>query len=198
MLNHNRGLWGYTGRAADGELLSVQSTGMGGPSAAIVLEELADLGVTTAVRVGTCGALDGGLAHGDLLVVREAIADDGTSRALGAGERVCADSTLTTALEASTGRSAALVASTDVFYERRPERSRRWALDGAVAVEMESATLFRVGELRGVAVGCVLAVTDVRTAGDDERLRIDDDAYGDLAAALADAAAAALGIDVAA
>ena len=46
MFNHHRGLWGYTGAAADGEPLTIQATGMGGPSAAIVLEELFDLGVT--------------------------------------------------------------------------------------------------------------------------------------------------------
>ena len=57
MLNHNRGLWGYTGTAADGELLTIQATGMGGPSAAIVTEELIRLGARRLVRVGTCGAL---------------------------------------------------------------------------------------------------------------------------------------------
>lgn len=82
MFNHHRGLWGYTGEAADGELLTVQSTGMGGPSAAIVLHELISLGVTKAIRVGTCGALDPTLGLGDLVVAREAIAADGTSSAL--------------------------------------------------------------------------------------------------------------------
>src|SRR5204862_2796493 len=57
MFNHNRGLWGYTGAAADGAPLTIQSTGMGGPSAAVVAEELADLGVKRILRVGTCGAL---------------------------------------------------------------------------------------------------------------------------------------------
>src|ERR1700736_3749683 len=64
MFNHNRGLWGYTGLARDGELLTIQSTGIGGPSAAIVFEELIALGVTRAVRVGTAGALDGALELG--------------------------------------------------------------------------------------------------------------------------------------
>src|SRR3954447_17202874 len=59
MFNHHRGLWGYTGTASDGAPLTIQSTGMGGPSAAIVLEELAALGVRTAVRVGTARALAG-------------------------------------------------------------------------------------------------------------------------------------------
>ena len=59
VLNTNRGLWGYTGTAADGAPLTIQSTGMGGPSAAIVAEELIGLGARRLVRVGTCGLLDG-------------------------------------------------------------------------------------------------------------------------------------------
>src|SRR6202035_1963899 len=77
MFNHNRGLWGYTGTAADGELLTVQATGMGGPSAAIVFHELIELGARRAVRVGTCGGLASSLEHGDLLVASEAICADG-------------------------------------------------------------------------------------------------------------------------
>src|SRR6476661_6021035 len=69
MFNHNRGLWGYTGTAADGEELTIQSTGMGGPSAAIVVSELADLGATTMLRTGTCGALQSDLELGQLIVV---------------------------------------------------------------------------------------------------------------------------------
>ena len=58
MFNHHRGLWGYTGAArADGEPLTIQATGMGGPSAAIILTELIALGARRAIRVGTCGAL---------------------------------------------------------------------------------------------------------------------------------------------
>ena len=57
MFNHHRGLWGYTGTALDGDPLTIQSTGMGGPSAAIVLSELIALGARRAIRVGTCGAL---------------------------------------------------------------------------------------------------------------------------------------------
>src|SRR4051794_35982683 len=82
MLNHHRGLWGYTGVAADGEPLTVQSTGMGGPSAAIVCEELIELGARRLLRVGTCGALTDDLALGSLIVADAALAADGTSRAL--------------------------------------------------------------------------------------------------------------------
>ena len=79
MFNHHRGLWGYTGLAPDGARLTIQSTGMGGPSAAIVISELADLGARRLVRVGTCGALQPGLRLGDLLSATEAIVADGTS-----------------------------------------------------------------------------------------------------------------------
>lgn len=163
MFNHHRGLWGYTGMAGDGELLTIQSTGMGGPSAAIVLSELADLGVTRAIRVGTCGALDGDLALGDLVVAREALAADGTSRALGAGERVAADADLTARL----GESV-LVASADLFYAREPADEDAWRAAGAVASDLETAALLAVGERRDVAVASVLVV--VATPSSDELL----------------------------
>ena len=84
MLNTARGLWGYTGHAPDGELVSVQSTGMGGPSAAIVVEELIRHGARTLVRIGTCGAFGDELELGSLVAARSVIAADGASRALGA------------------------------------------------------------------------------------------------------------------
>jgi uridine phosphorylase len=158
MFNHNRGLWGYTGASvSDGELLTIQSTGMGGPSAAIVLNELADLGVARAVRVGTCGALSAALSLGELVVAAEAVCGDGTSRALGAGAVVAADSGLTSALG-----GGSRVASTDLFYD---DSVARFGGTGAVAVEMESAALFQLGAVRGVAVACVLAVSDVLVGG---------------------------------
>ena len=183
MFNHNRGLWGYTGAAADGEPLTIQSTGMGGPSAAIVLEELCDLGLERAIRVGTCGALDGELRLGDLVIAEAAIAADGASRALGAGDRVAAHAQLVEALRAATAGDAAggarvrsgLVATSDLFYDRDPGCGGTWRAAGALGVEMEAATLLRVGELRGIAVGCLLAVSDVfDAAGARERIDADE------------------------
>ena len=168
MFNHHRGLWGYTGVAGDGELLTVQATGMGGPSCAIVLEELIDLGVTRAIRVGTCGALDGGLSLGDVVVASEAVSDQGSARALGAGERVAPDAALTSALE---GDAIGPMVSTDLFYDPREGAVPAWRGAGAIAVEMEAATLFRIGERRGIAVACVCAVSDVIAEGS----RIGDD-----------------------
>ncbi len=171
MFNHHRGLWGYTGGAPDGEPLTIQATGMGGPSAAIVLTELIALGARRAVRVGTCGALAAGVELGELVVAREAICADGTSRALGAGERVGADDRLTQALLAHCeGARAGAVVSVDLFYENgRPGAGH----DDVLAVEMEAAALFAVGRSQGVAVACVLAVSDTFDA-DGARRRIDD------------------------
>jgi len=159
MFNHNRGLWGYSGIALDGEPLIVQSTGVGGPSAAVVLEELGDLGLRRAVRVGTCSALDGRLALGELLVVDGALAGDGTSRALGAGERVVGDAVLTAALEDEVGRRG-LVASTDLHYETRSERAAAWIGAGALAVDLQTAAILAVAARRGIAAGAVLAARE--------------------------------------
>jgi uridine phosphorylase len=188
MFNHHRGLWGYTGVAEDGEPMTIQSTGMGGPSAAIVLEELATLGVERAVRVGTCGALDPSLSLGELVVVSEALAEDGASRALGAASRVASEPVLLDAL-ASAGTVARIV-STDLFYDPDPERAEAWRAAGAVAVEMEAAALFAVGARRGIAVGCVLAVTDLLSGASRER--ISDEALVEAGERVGRAGAAAL------
>jgi DeoD family purine-nucleoside phosphorylase len=188
MFNHHRGLWGYTGAAADGEPLTIQSTGMGGPSAAIVLSELITLGVRRAIRVGTCGALAPELALGALVVARESISADGTSRALGAGERARADRSLTEALIANTSQAhAGAVVSVDLFYDTREQR----ASYDALAIEMEAAALFAVGAQTGVPVACILAVSD--TFGrDGTRRHIDDEPLLKAAEAMGAAAVAAL------
>jgi uridine phosphorylase len=188
MFNHHRGLWGYTGAAPDGEPLTIQATGMGGPSAAIVLTELIALGARRAIRVGTCGALDRSLGLGELVLATEAISADGTSRALGAEGRVPADAALTSALLAAApaARSGAIV-SVDLFYERGPAGGGYEAL----AVEMEAAALFALGRAEGVPVGCLLAVSD--TFGPDgERNRIGDHELLEAAERMGRAAIAAL------
>jgi uridine phosphorylase len=95
MANHARGLWGYSGETWEGRPLTVQSTGIGAPSAALVLRDLAELGVSRAVRVGTCA---GRAALGDLLVVRSALATDTIRDLLSAGEKVEPDPALLAAL----------------------------------------------------------------------------------------------------
>jgi uridine phosphorylase len=188
MFNHHRGLWGYTGRSSDGHPLTIQATGMGGPSAAIVLSELIALGARRAIRVGTCGALDPSLALGELLVARESICADGASRALGAGERVAADPTLTEALLVNApGARAGTIVSVDLFYDSREQRNRHAAL----AIEMEAAALFAVGAAAQVPVACVLTVSDTFDAS-GARSRIDDRELLSAAEAMGACAIAAL------
>jgi uridine phosphorylase len=194
MSNHARGLWGYSGQTEAGQPLSIQSTGMGGPSAAIVLHELADLGVRRAIRVGTCGAIDPELRHGRLVIPAEALAEDGASRALGAGEVAAADEELTARLVQQAGSEpAARIVTTDLFYDGAGagERAESWRERGAVAVEMEAATLFALGRALGVQTACVLAVSDTFEAG--ERSRIGDDELAEAAERMGTLAAAALG-----
>ncbi len=68
MANHNHGLWGYSGRDAEGRELTVQATGIGGPTAAVVVAELADHGARRAIRLGLCRALDPALTPGDAVI----------------------------------------------------------------------------------------------------------------------------------
>ncbi|HZB76331.1 MAG TPA: hypothetical protein VE526_08925 [Solirubrobacteraceae bacterium] len=155
MLNHHRGLWGYSGPAPDGAPLTIQSTGLGGPSAAAVVAELVALGARRLVRVGTAAAL-GTTAPGAILVVRSALAVDGASRALGAGARVTADAAITAALEQAAGGPAVLVASADIHD---PVLARAWTDSGAVAADLATAAVLAAAERAGAAAGAVLGVT---------------------------------------
>jgi DeoD family purine-nucleoside phosphorylase len=186
MFNHNRGLWGYSGAAADGELLTIQSTGMGGPSAAIVISELADLGAKRLLRVGTCGGLDSSLFLGDLLIASHALAADGTSRALGASDQVGASPELLASLTAAADGDArtGLVASSDLFYDSTGAE-REWLAAGALAVEMETATLFALAPRRGLQAAALLIVSDLlhptRRRIATEALRAAEHRMGELA-----------------
>ena len=160
MLNHRRGLWGYSGPAvADGEPLTVQATGIGGPSAAIVVDELAALGARRIVRIGTCTAVDGALALGDLVVADRVLALDGASRALGAEGTLVPDAALTAALE---GDARGPVASADSYAAPG---------DGALAQDLQTAAVLAAAARRGVPAAAVLLVTALpggeRLAGDE-------------------------------
>ena len=155
MSNHARGLWGYSGTTPEGRGLTVQATGMGGPSAALVLSDLADLGVRSAIRIGTCAAIDPGLRPGDLLWVREARPWSVDGR--GAGSPAFPDEVLAERLlsalddEAKTGR----VASLDVLHP-----SPGHATPNGDAADMQTAALFATAKNLGVAMAAVLIVTD--------------------------------------
>jgi uridine phosphorylase len=189
MFNHARGLWGYTGTAPDGDLLTVQATGMGGPSAAIVCEELIALGARTLVRIGTCGALDPEIGLGTLIAAERVLPADGTSAALGADGALEPDPALLARL-VDAGARPATVATTDLFYDPREEATAAWVERGAAAVEMEAATVLQVAARRGVAAACVLGVSDV--ASGDGTSRMSDEALADLGLRVGEAGYAAV------
>jgi uridine phosphorylase len=163
---------------------------MGAPSAAIVLHELAELGVERAIRVGTCGALDPRLELGTLLRVEAALPEDGVSRSLGADQPVRPDPELLARLSAAGSGEGALVATTDLFYEDSDAPRRRWRAAGARAVEMETAALFTLGSRLSVADACLLVVSDV--FADGARQRINDEALRGAVEGMGLAAAGAL------
>jgi len=158
MLNHARGLWGYSGRAADGELLTIQSTGFGGPSLAAVVGDLAGLGARRLLRIGTARAP--GLAPGTLVVAESALARDGTSRALGAAEAALRpDPALLARLRAALPEArAGVVASADLLDAPSPD---------ALALDLSTAALLAVAGRLGLAAAAVLLVVGDGLEGEE-------------------------------
>src|SRR5690606_22067554 len=149
--NDYRHLFGYTG-TYKGMPVSVQATGMGCPSLAIVTEEIIRLGAKTLVRVGTCGAIASDVAPGDLVIASASVANEGTSRQyLGtAPHSAVADFALTSALNEVAARGTrrvhtGLIQTDDAFYATSKEEARHMAERGVLAVEMEASALFTLG-----------------------------------------------------
>jgi DeoD family purine-nucleoside phosphorylase len=177
--NRERGMLGYTGEY-EGRPVSVQATGMGCPSAAIVIEELVQLGVKRLLRVGTCGGLQPDMQLGDLVVAISAVPADATARHLVGGEPHAPTSdwelvhaAVHHAKEVGQPLRAGPIVSSDLFYNPDGGQYGRWSARGVLAVEMEAAVLFTLGALRGVQAGCLLTVSDIVVEG--EFTRISDD-----------------------
>ena len=164
----------YTG-FLEGEKVSVTSTGIGGPSAAIAMEELVQLGTDTFIRVGTSGGMAEHVIGGDVVIASGAIRLDGTSREYAPIEYpAVADYGIVNALAGAAKKlnqqyHVGVVQCKDSFYgQHSPERMpvshelinnwRAYIRTGALASEMESATLFIVGSFLRVRVGAVMLV----------------------------------------
>ena len=162
----------YTG-TVDGVKVSVTSTGIGGPSAAIAPEELTNCGADTFIRVGTCGGMQEEVLSGDLVIASGAIRMDGTSREYAPPEYpAVGDYEILKALEEAADNLGmrhhiGVVHCKDAFYgQHNPELLpqsevllQKWEAYlrlGCLASEMESATLFIVGGYRKVRTGTVL------------------------------------------
>lgn len=164
----------YTGYL-DGVKVSVTSTGIGGPSASIALEELTNIGADTFIRVGTSGGMDVNVMGGDLVVASGAIRMEGTSREYAPMEfpAVANFQVMNALVKASQNLNkkyhVGIVQCKDAYYgQHEPETKpvsyeltnkwEAWLRLGALASEMESAALFIVGAYRKVRVGAVLSV----------------------------------------
>jgi len=179
-VNGERALLGYTG-TFNGKPVSVQSSGMGCPSAGIVIEELVQLGVQRILRVGTCGGLQPDLSIGDLIIALSAVPADATATHLIGGEphAPTADWELIHgavhhAKELGKPVRVGPIVSSDVFYNPDDGQYQRWSDRGVLAVEMEAAMLFTVGALRKIRTGCLLIVSDVVVEGEFVRISDED------------------------
>ncbi|MER3443161.1 MAG: purine-nucleoside phosphorylase [Meiothermus sp.] len=164
--NTYRALLGFTG-IYKGVPVSVQTSAMGGPSTAIVVEEIINLGVKAIIRVGTTGGIDGKVGAGTLVIAQGAVPLDGTTRQYLGGRPYApvADWDVLEALvgctrEAKLPYTVGLISTEDAFYATSPEAAREWAKFGVVSLEMESAPLFLIAKMRGVRAGTILTVSN--------------------------------------
>jgi uridine phosphorylase len=168
MSNHARGLWGYTGRTPTGGELTIQATGMGGPSAALVLADLAKLGVGRVIRVGTCAALAGRALPGELLLPAGAVAAGGSAASFGlaTGATVRPDPGLLDRLreELAADAHVVTVASLDTLPAADP------APPDVAAADMQTVAVLARGRELGIVAAAVLIVSEAgnERLGDEE------------------------------
>jgi 5'-methylthioadenosine phosphorylase/purine-nucleoside phosphorylase len=176
LVNEERGLLGYTG-TLDGAPISVQTTGMGCPSAGIVFEELIMLGASRLVRVGTCGAIGDGMRMGDAVIGLAASCDDVTPlRYAGvAGYAPAASFGLVETAARLAGEGGATVhvggfVSAGVFYDPDPSKVPQWKRVGILAIEMEAAMLYTIAAVKRIDALAICTVSDLVGEGTSERI----------------------------
>lgn len=186
LVTEERGMLGYTG-TYKGERVSVQTTGMGCPSASIVTEELIQLGVKNLLRVGTCGSYGDGMGLGDLVIATAATPQDATVAALTQGTPYApaphfdlVHAAYHAAEDAGRRTFMGPIVSSDLFYDPEEDPREKWSSLGVLAVEMEAAAIFTIAAMHGVRAGCLLTVSDtigeevVRISDDDLRTAVDN------------------------
>ncbi len=178
----NREYRTFTGSVA-GAAVSAISSGMGGPSVAIGMEELRELGVHTFLRVGTCGATQPGIRMGDLIIATAAVRTEGTADGYVPREfPAVADHEMVTALLESATAAAAphhlgIIRAVDALYsdlvpDSMPDGPRlraeleMWSRAGVIANDMESSTLFVVASVRRLRAASLLLCVDEVGAGE--------------------------------
>jgi DeoD family purine-nucleoside phosphorylase len=178
LVTEERGLLGYTGTYG-GDPVSVQTTGMGCPSTAIVTDELIQLGAKNLLRVGTCGGYHPEMELGDLVIATAAIPQDGTVSSITGGVPYspAAHFDLVHAAYHAAEKSARRpfmgpIVTADLFYDPEEDPQALWHSLGVLAVEMEASVIFTLAAMRGVRAGCLLTVSDA--IGSDKKERIED------------------------
>jgi uridine phosphorylase len=162
--------------------LTICSTGIGCPSAAIAIEELERVGVETVMRVGTTGALQREIEIGDMIVATGAAKDEGTTKRY---ESVTVPAVpdyqvLSALVESAETKDEEIhvgpIASDDAFYAETDEYVQRWEDAGVLSVEMEAAAVFTLARRKGMAAGAICTVDGNLVRGtqkgetDDEEL----------------------------
>lgn len=172
LYTENRQLLGYTG-TYKGVRVSVQTTGMGCPSAAIVTEEIIRLGARSLLRVGTLGASHPSVRPGDLVIAQASVPNDGTTRQFFGGAPyapIASYRILEAAVQAArNGRikhHIGLIMTEDAFYASTPEHAKLWAARGVLGFEMEASAIFTVAAMHGVHAGCMAVASN--NIGDPE------------------------------
>jgi DeoD family purine-nucleoside phosphorylase len=173
-VNSHRGLLGYTG-TYKGVPVSVQTSGMGAPSMAIVVEELLRLGVERFIRVGTCGGIGRGVKTGEIVLATSAAPVDGATRTYLDGDPYAptADFALLRWLVEAAEKHGqkphvGQVATVDVFYNPDRDYFSRWRSRGVLAFEMETSVLYYLvssAHAAGAAAAAatILTVSDVQS-----------------------------------
>lgn len=179
-VNEERGMLGFTG-TYKGQPISVQSTGMGTPSAGIVFEELVMLGATRLIRVGTCGGLQTHLRMADTVIAVAASADDRTPIRYAGMEGfapTAAFSLVETAARLSREVSDRVfvgsVVTSGLFYDPDTTSFDRWRSLQHLGVEMEASMLYTIAAIKGIEALAMMTVSDV-LAPDASPVRISDD-----------------------
>lgn len=167
LVNKNRCLLTYTGEYM-GTKLTLSTTGMGTPSAAIVCEELAALGAKCIIRSGTMGSISDEVSAGDAVVPNEAIPLDGTTKSyrekfkldrLPVASRRIAELLRSAALSKGVRAHTGTICTSDTFYLEGKGDASYWKEKGVLGFEMECSAIFTIGQIRGYETGAILAVT---------------------------------------
>lgn len=197
LLSEHRGLTSFVATLPNGADVLCSTSGMGGPSASIVLNELAQLGVKTVIRVGTTGSLQSYVRVGSVIITNAALRRQGSALDIAPVEfPAVSDPFVTVALAAAAvslgiTHHVGITASVDTFFEGQ-ERSAmsanpnllRWLKGitdeyrnlGILNYEMEAATVFTCASVYGMRAGCVCAVIAQRTEGENVVMEAKDEA----------------------